>query len=294
MAARKKVNIGVVVNRGKPGARALVQELLEYSHIHPELIFWLENDAAALVRAKGYLIEDLIDRVDFFLVAGGDGSLLEFVRKLYPAPIPTLGVNIGSLGFLTALAQKELVGALPFLAEKRLRLSPRMALETLVHRGKKEETIPCALNDIVVSRGNRSQLVRLRVLVGDALVTEYACDGLIVNTPTGSTAYAVAAGGPIMSPEARVIGLTPICPHTLTNRAIVVGTEYPIRIEIPSQDSPLVLQFDGQPGGVLRPGDWIEIQPASSPVVLAYTPGTDFYSVLRQKLKWSGGSTTRH
>lgn len=294
MAARKTIKIGVVVNRQKPGARALLRDLLEYSQIHGGVEFLIERDSAILLRQKGLPLEKLKGKVDFFLVAGGDGSLLEFVRAIYPASVPTLGVNLGSLGFLTALAQQELAGALPVLAAGKLQLSPRLALETVVHRGRKEEVYPCALNDVVVSRGGRSQLVRLRVSVGDELVTEYVCDGLIVCTPTGSTAYSVSAGGPILSPEARVLALTPICPHTLTNRSIVVGTEQPVRIEIPAQPSSLVLQFDGQPGGHLRAGDWIEIRPAAAPVVLAYTPETDFYSVLRQKLRWSGGSVALH
>lgn len=294
MAARKTVKIGVVVNRQKPGARALLRDLLEYSHIHRDIEFLVEKDSAILLREKGLPLAKLKDKVDLFLVAGGDGSLLEFVRALYPAQVPTLGVNLGSLGFLTTLAQRELAGALPLLARGKLRLSPRLALETIVHRRKKQELYPCALNDVVVSRGGRSQLVRLRVHVGDVLVTEYVCDGLIVCTPTGSTAYSVSAGGPILSPDARVLALTPICPHTLTNRSIVVGTDHPVRIEIPPQPSSLVLQFDGIPGGHLRAGDWIEIRPAPKPVVLAYTPETDFYSVLRQKLRWSGGSVPLH
>lgn len=294
MAARKKLRIGVVVNRQKPGARALLRDLLEYSHIHGDIEFLIESDSAILLRQKGVPLSRLKSRVDLFLVAGGDGSLLEFIRALYPAAVPTLGVNLGSLGFLTALAQEELAGALPLLAQGKLHLSPRLALQAIVHRHKKKEFFPCALNDVVVSRGGRSQLVRLHVSVGDAFVTQYVCDGLIVCTPTGSTAYSVSAGGPILSPDARVLALTPICPHTLTNRSIVVGTDHPVRIEVPPQDASLVLQFDGQPGGHLHPGDWLEIRPAPSPVVLAYTPKTDFYSVLRQKLRWSGSSVSLH
>lgn len=290
MASRKTMTIGVVVNRQKQGARALLGDLLEYRQIHGNVEFLFETHSAAMIREKGQSICDIARKADLFLVAGGDGSLLEFVRALYPAQVPTLGVNLGSLGFLTALAHQELVGALPLLSQQKFRLSPRMALETIVHRGKKAEVIPCALNDVVVSRGDRSRLVRLRVIVGDSLVTEYLCDGLIISTPTGSTAYSVSAGGPIISPEAHVVALTPICPHTLTNRSIVIGTEQLLRIEIPTQPSSLTLQFDGQSGGKLKPGDWIEIRPAPAPVILAYILGTDFYSVLRQKLKWSGAS----
>jgi NAD+ kinase len=128
--------------------------------------------------------------------------------------------------------------------------------------------------------------------VGDYLVTEYVCDGLIISTPTGSTAYSLAAGGPILSPDADSIVLTPICPHTLTNRALVVGTDQTIRIRLVRQagvPAPAV-QFDGRPGGNLRPQEWLEIKPAKAKVQLAYLPQSDFYRVLRQKLKWSGSS----
>jgi len=136
------------------------------------------------------------------------------------------------------------------------------------------------------------RLARIRVEVGDFLVTEYVCDGLIIATPTGSTAYSLASGGPIMSPDADSIVLTPICPHTLTNRALVVGTDQVIRIRVVPQvgvPAPAV-QFDGAPGGNLRAHDWLEIKPAKAKVQLAYLPHSDFYRVLRQKLKWSGAS----
>jgi NAD+ kinase len=294
MAARKTVKIGVVVNRGKPASRALLQDLLEYGRLHDDVQFLIENDSARIIGEKGRPLKQLTRCVDFFIVAGGDGSLLEFVRQIYPSAIPTLGVNIGSLGFLTALAQEELCGALPLLTRKKLRLSPRLALETVVHRGKRKEIFPCALNDVVISRGDRSQLVRLCVKVGGSLVTQYVCDGLIVCTPTGSTAYSVSAGGPIIAPETRSLSLTPICPHTLTNRSIVIGTSENIRIEIPPQDASVILQFDGQPGGKLCPGDWVEIRPAHSPVVLAYTEDTDFFAVLRHKLRWNGGERVKN
>jgi NAD+ kinase len=168
-----------------------------------------------------------------------------------------------------------------------------LVLEAVFHKaGGKREVIPCNLNDIVVTRLPASRLARIRVEVADHLVTEYVCDGLIVSTPTGSTAYNLASGGPILSPDADSIVLTPICPHTLTNRALVVGTDQPIRVRVvrqPGVPAPGV-QFDGRDGGHLRPDEWLEIAPAKAKVQLAYLPHSDFYRVLRQKLKWSGAS----
>jgi NAD+ kinase len=295
MAVAKKLNVGVVVNRSKPGARGVLNKLIEFSQAHPNLHLYFEKRTGALIQRPGLTVAALAKKADILLVAGGDGSLLDVVESVFPSQVPILGVNIGSLGFLTAVAETEVSSVLPFLAENDLRLSPRLALETTFHFANgKSHIVPCAVNDVVISRTNTSRLVRIRVEVGDFLVTEYVCDGLIISTPTGSTAYSLAAGGPILSPEAESIVLTPICPHTLTNRALVVGIDDPIRIRMVRQPGPAApapaVQFDGRAGGNLRQHDWLEIKPALTKVQLAYLPHSDFYHVLRQKLKWSGAS----
>jgi len=230
MAAAKKVKVGVVVNGSKPGARDVLNQLIEFSQGHANLQLLFEKRTGALIRRPGLSELDLAKKSDLLLVAGGDGSLLDVVESVFPSPTPILGVNIGSLGFLTAVAETEVATILPYLAKNNLRLSPRLALETHFHHSNgRNHLIPCALNDVVISRANVGRLVRIRVEVGDYLVTEYVCDGLIIATPTGSTAYSLAAGGPIISPDAESIILTPICPHTLTNRALVVGAEETLR-----------------------------------------------------------------
>jgi NAD+ kinase len=293
MAAAKKVNLGIVVNRTKPGAKEVLHQLLEFSQAHPNLHLRFERQTGKLIGRAGMTESELAKKSDLLLVAGGDGSLLDVVEAVFPSQTPILGVNIGSLGFLTAVAETEVEKILPNLATNDLRLSPRLVLETNFHHlNGKTQHIPCALNDVVVSRTSTSRLARIRVEVGDYLVTEYVCDGLIVATPTGSTAYSLASGGPILSPDADSIVLTPICPHTLTNRALVVGTDQVIRLRIIQQagvPAPAV-QFDGRSGGNLRAHEWLEIKPAKTKVQLAYLPHSDFYRVLRQKLKWSGAS----
>lgn len=286
----RALRVGVVVNRSKEGAIGLLEELRAYGRARSRIEFVLEDRSADLIDAEGMPLDQMVEEVDLMLVAGGDGSLLELARQVYPAPVPILGVNIGSLGFLTSLAARDILHALPLIERGELVPSPRLALQATVHRGDDKTVIPCALNDVVVSRGDLSRLVHIRVEVGEKFVTEYVCDGLIVCTPTGSTAYSVSAGGPMMSPGARALALTPVAPHTLTNRSLVVGTRETIRVEIPAQRSNPVLQADGMPAGELSPGDWVEIKPAEKPVVLAYTPDRDFYSILREKLKWSGAN----
>jgi NAD+ kinase len=293
MAAPKKLKIGVIVNRSKAGALDVINQLIEFAVAHPNLQLLFERRTGALVRRGGFSETELAKRSDLLLVAGGDGSLLDVVGAVYPTKVPILGVNIGSLGFLTAAAETEVDKILPCLAEGDLLLSKRMALETTFHRlGGRSHVIPCALNDVVISRVNVSSLIRVRVEVGDFLITEYVCDGLIIATPTGSTAYSLASGGPIMSPDAEGIVINPICPHALTNRPVIVGIDDPIRIHlVPKRGvaAPAV-QFDGRPGGSMRPHEWLEIRPAKHPVNLAYLPHSDFFRVLRQKLKWSGAS----
>jgi len=293
MAAAKIVNVGVVVNRSKPGAKDVLRQIVEYAHSHPSLRLHFEKRTGVLIQKSGLSEAELAKKADILLVAGGDGSLLDVVNAVFPAQVPILGVNIGSLGFLTAVAATEIGSVLPYLAENNLLLSPRLVLETTFHHvNGKSHLVPCALNDVVIARANASRLIRIRVEVGDYLVTEYVCDGLIVATPTGSTAYSLAAGGPILSPDADSIVLTPICPHTLTNRALVVGTDQVIRISFIRQagvPAPAV-QVDGRSSGSLRPHERLEIKPAAARVQLAYLPHSDFYRVLRQKLKWSGAS----
>jgi NAD+ kinase len=293
MAAAKKVTVGVVVNGSKPGARDVLHQIIKLADRHSNLRLLFEKRTAALVGREGMSEVELAQKAGLLLVAGGDGSLIDVVDAVFPSQVPILGVNIGSLGFLTAVAETEVHKILPFVAKGDLQLSPRLVLETIFHHAKgASDVIPCALNDIVVARATASRLARIRVEVGEYLVTEYVCDGLIISTPTGSTAYSLASGGPILSPDADSVVLTPICPHTLTNRALVVGTDQAIRVSVVRQagvPAPGV-QFDGRAGGYLRTGEWLEIKPAQAKVQLAYLPHTDFYRILRQKLKWSGAS----
>lgn len=293
MATQKKVTVGVIVNGTKPGACDVLYQLTEFAQGHPNLKLLFETRSGALIGKPGLPETTLAKRSDLLLVAGGDGSLIDVVAQVFPSQVPILGVNIGSLGFLTAVSESEVDKILPYISARDLLLSPRLVLETKFHHTNgKTQVIPCALNDIVIARANAERLARIRVEVGDYLVTEYVCDGLIVSTPTGSTAYSLASGGPILSPDADSIVLTPICPHTLTNRALVVGTDQAIRIRVVKQQGvpPPIVQFDGRTHGNLRLHEWLEIKPAKAKVQLAYLPHSDFYRVLRQKLKWSGAS----
>jgi len=290
MPSADTLNIAVEVNSSKEGAKKLTEELAAYGESYSDLNFHWETRTGELIGQPGLSPRELVDKCDLYMVAGGDGSILQSVAELYPAMIPIFGVNIGSLGFLTALSADEVFEALPRLNDDYLRFSERMALEIIIRRGQDTVSTCYGLNDVCVSRGDLSRLVRLNVSIGDRIVTQYVADGLLVFTPTGSTAYSLSADGPIVHPEARVLGITPICSHSLTHRSLILGLKESILIDVPEQDHQLVVQIDGKDGGTLEAGDQIEVKPAEHPVVLAYTEDRDFFTILRNKLKWSGSS----
>ncbi|CAB4242589.1 NAD kinase [Methylacidimicrobium sp. AP8] len=283
------LRIGVVANRRKPGARALARALQEFSRKQDFPLRW-EEQTARLIGAEGEKLAELVAGVDLLIVAGGDGSLLRVVHEVYPSPVPILGVNIGGLGFLTAVTREEILEALPGLAEGSWRRSERLVLEVRGSLRGKALHIPCVFNDVVLFRGNSSHMARIDVLAADLPVTEFQADGLVVATPTGSTAYALSAGGPIVIPEARVFGLTPLSPHTLTNRTLIFSADSQVRMTVPERAVPVRLEFDGLSSGSLRHGDWVEIRAAPHPVTLAFLAHRDFFQILRQKLRWGGAS----
>ncbi|HEY2329093.1 MAG TPA: NAD(+)/NADH kinase [Verrucomicrobiae bacterium] len=285
--------IGLVGNAEKPAAAASVRAAAQLIRRAGRIVF-CDAITARHARIKTGVLPDtaaLARAVDLLIIFGGDGTMLHTARQIAGYSTPVLGVNIGGLGFLTAVPSDQLAAALKLLWQGEFRFESR-ALIAASGNGNGRKIKAAALNDIVVSRGAASRLIALDVSVNGELVTRYRCDGLIVSSPTGSTAYSLAAGGPILGPETDSILLTPICPHTLTNRALVVGTDQTIRIRVIRQEgvpAPAV-QFDGRPGGNLRTHDWLEIRPGKTKIQLAYLPHSDFYHVLRQKLKWSGAS----
>ncbi len=284
------MRIGVIANRTKAGALGFLKTLKDVSGQYGVELFW-EEGTAKLLHLQGHTLEFLREKADLLLVAGGDGSILRVVQSIYPSQIPILGINIGGLGFLTAVTGDEIGAALTHIVAGKLRYSERLVLQTRVRAGGKESEIPCALNDLVAFR-TTAHMARLRVFSGPFLVSDYEADGLIVATPTGSTAYALSAGGPIVLPEARVFTLNPICPHTLTNRTLVLSADSTLRIEVPPRCAPVRLEFDGHSGGVLHAGDWAEVGVAPHPVRLAFLAQRDFFGILRQKLGWRGTTLT--
>ncbi len=282
--------IGIIAHTGKAGVGDLVNAIAqEFSRL--SITALLEKETARVAGKKSeYSIVELGAATDLLVVAGGDGTILRVVGQLGEAIKPIFGINVGSLGFLTTASSATYREAVECLAKDRINFSQRALLEARVRLGGKQTAKMLALNDAVLSRGELSRLVLLRTRVNDEPLTEFNADGLVVATPTGSTAYSLSAGGPILDPESGVFVITPICPHVLTNRSIIVAERSIIEIEASDPDYPVFLTLDGRKPIHVERGSVVTIRKAKKTLPLASLPDVSFFSVVRQKLKWSGSN----
>lgn len=280
--------IGLIAHSEKADARAAVRGMAAALK-RRKIPFVLEKQTAALVGRKSSLNERAVARQsELLVVMGGDGTILRVVHKLGADIRPILGINIGSLGFLTCAGPAEIDSAVESIAEGSYILSPRSLLVAEVVSPSGDGVRHYALNDVVISRGERSQLVKIKVIIDGEVLTDYNADGLIVATPTGSTAYSLSAGGPILMPDSGAIVITPICPHVLTNRSTVVSDCSMIEARLLVEDQEVFVSADGQPSHAMRLGETLRIYKSDRALPLATLPGRFFSEVLRQKLKWSG------
>ncbi len=280
--------IGLIANDGKADAGELVHAIARVC-AQRGLPLMLERRAAQLIGVDSTATpHDLTRDCDLLLVLGGDGTILQVLHELRDQLRPILGINLGTLGFLTCVSAAAWSQALEAIATSSYQLSERALLDVQVRRGGQTFARYVALNDAVISRGELSRLIKLNVAVDGAILSEYHADGLIVATPTGSTAYSLSAGGPVLTPDSGVFVITPICPHVLTMRPVLVSEHSQIEIT-PSRDEPdIFLSLDGQASVRILHGDCIRITQAAQRLPLAMLPGTTFFEVLREKLKWSG------
>jgi NAD+ kinase len=232
---------------------------------------------------------ELASEVDMVVVLGGDGTLLSMADSIGCAgsAIPILGVNFGSLGFLTEVTLPELYRSLDAALAGRAHVEERMMLRAITRRGEQIFERSISLNDVVITKAARSRMIDLSVSVSNEFVTRVRADGLIVATPTGSTAYNMSAGGPIVEPSVDALLLTPIAPHTLTNRPVVIPANAVVRVQpnMTDRDEAFVT-FDGQAGFQLQIGDEIEVRRAEKPLRLIRSSMRSYFEVLRTKLKW--------
>lgn len=227
-----------------------------------------------------------VKSLDLVVVLGGDGTFLSAVRLLNGAPVPIVGINIGNLGFLTEHRTEEIFDVLDLALKGKMQSSKRTTLvATIVRKNGKKETYP-ALNDIVVERGGYSRLIDIAIYAGRFLVSTVKADGLIIATPTGSTAYCLAAGGPIVQPTVNAVTLTPICAHTLTNRPVILADDQEITLKLNKDTGRAVLLVDGQRKQDITIEDLILVTKGEHPVVILSLPTRNYFDILRSKLRF--------
>jgi NAD+ kinase len=277
--------IGVVGNPLYESVPAALDRLVKIAPDHALELF-VGSD---LLAASQLEVEELPadpGEIDLLITLGGDGALLGGARWAGPAGTPVLGVNLGRLGFLTAVPLEQVEDAMARLVAGEFGIDTRMALEVRsAHQdGGGQEYY--ALNDSVLHKGGLVRMVPIRVWVDEEEIGLYRADGVIVATPTGSTAYSLSAGGPILDPRQDAIIVTPICPHTMAVRPLVLPPGSEITVEVIGPSEEIILTIDGQVGATLKPGDRVSCRKATQPVRLVRLPGQSFFSLLRRKLRW--------
>ncbi len=285
---------GVLVHVDKSGALPLTARLVAWLQARAVEVTVLPEVGSALGGGVSVsLLPELASQCGLVVVLGGDGTLLGAARRTASYAPALLGVNLGRLGFLTELEQAELFAELPGILTGRFEIDERAMLAAVVRGGGSEAQTYLALNDVVVTKGPFSRLMRLCVRSGGREVAAYPGDGIILSTPTGSTAYALSAGGPILHPQVHGILITPICPHSFYARPTVVGAGERLRVEVSPVAGPrgpvdVALTVDAQEGRSLQPGEWVDVSTAPQRARLVRRPGWNFYEVLRGKLADGG------
>ena len=277
--------IGIFAKRNQPDAVALALKVERWLTDRGVTVL-CEDELADKMGVPGQPAAEIPAACDMLIVLGGDGTLISVAREAGAQEKPILGVNLGSLGFLTEITTQELFPVLERILRGDYQTSDRLMLDVAVTRNGTKIVQHQVLNDVVINKGALARIVDIKVWVNDSYLTTFKADGLIISSPTGSTAYNMAAGGPIIYPDSECLVITPICPHMLTNRPMIVSADASIRVEVMFQDEDVVLTADGQVGTSLQAGDIVEIQQASSRTRLILSPEKDYFEVLRTKLRW--------
>ena len=280
--------IGIVATPQPDGCLPPLDQLL--CHLDAKgLRAVFDPEAARLANRPGARVverSELPPLVDLVVVLGGDGTLLSVARHLGGRHVPILGVNLGALGFLTEVSTDEMIQTLDLCIEGRASVQNRMTLDATLHReGAVLATYSC-LNDVVVNKSAMARIIEVRIEVGGEWLTDMRADGLILATPTGSTAYNLSAGGPILAPGVDGIILAPLCPHTLTMRPIVLDGSHPVDITLLRGSEEVFLTADGQTGSPVRTGDCVRVRRSPHGVPLVTSPHRGYFALLREKLGW--------
>jgi NAD+ kinase len=288
MRANRVRKAVVVINPAKPHARRTAKALKAILDLHEVKQDWRD----ALPSGKRLLarLNDLRQTdADLIIACGGDGTLLQVAHRSRGTNVPILGVNIGYLGFITSVPGRRVKSAMSRILDGDYVVSRRTALDLEVEQDGRKVS-GWAINDTVIGRGANPHLIELNARVGARRLTKYRCDGLIVATPTGSTAYSLAAGGPIVSPECNVLTITPICPHALTNRPVVINANEPIELRLARGSGEGTVQVDGMELAPVRSDSVVRVRTSPDAVPIAFLPEINYYDTLGEKLGWTGAA----
>lgn len=280
---------GIIVNEEKDKNLKITRKIIHYLNERDVQVFLPQNIIMLMGKLeKVQPLTESLSELNMFFSLGGDGTLLRAARLASLNHIPVCGINLGGLGFLTQIGIKEIDHYLPSILENNYLIDERMMLSGFIIRKEKKVGKFYCLNDIVIAKKLYARLINLEMFINEEYVIQYAADGLIVSTSTGSTAYSLSAGGPIIYPVLKTIIITPICPHTLSARTLVVNHKDKIKLIIKSKGEEVMLTVDGQQGFDLEENDVIIVEKSKYKTKLVTFPEKSFYSILRKKLKWSG------
>ena len=278
--------VGIIANVEKENIAGFAGALKKWLEDRNIKVSLEANIAAAIGGSGGFKLEDLASKVDLIAVLGGDGTMLRTARYVAQHPVPIVGINMGTFGYLTEVNLNETYLALELILKGDFLTEKRMMLDVKIRRGKKIIGSGIVLNDVVINRGNLSRIVELETAINNQYLTTYKSDGLIISTPTGSTAYSLSAGGPIVFPGKDLIIINPICPHTLTNRPIIFPENSDLQITLWSKESGATVTLDGQESYRISSGDVITIRKSKHYTRLVLSPHRSYGEILRSKLGW--------
>jgi len=285
----KSKSIGILTKPKFPEVKATLQGVVAWLRDR-QITVLLDTTSAALLNEQGGIQKtQLAGKADVLLILGGDGTILHAARLAAERSIPILGVNMGGLGFLTEVRLDDLYASLDRVFANDFVIDERLMLQIHVHRHGETVARGIVLNDVVISKGTLARMIELKIAIQGQFVTNLRADGLIVGTPTGSTAYSLSAGGPIINPAVQSLILTPISPHTLTHRPLIVPGNVEIEVTLTSRDDGAMATLDGQVGIAMTQGDTVVIQASEHRTKLIRFPESHYYEVLREKLKWGDG-----
>ena len=278
--------IGIICKAGRPEPTLILKGFLPWLKERGIEVF-LDIETAASLGVKGWPRPEIPSLSEAIVVLGGDGTMLGVARLACEKEVPILGVNLGGLGFITEVYREELYDVMASIIEGACPTQERMMLSAMVSRHEQKIAEYTVLNDVVITKGALARIIDLETYINKSYVAAFKADGLIASTPTGSTAYSLSAGGPIVHPAMDSIVLTPICSHTLTNRPIVLPDDSMIEVALRSKSEDVFLTLDGQVGFNLRENDVVLIKRSAYKTILLMPSERDYFQVLRTKLKWA-------